>query len=424
MKYQTPTGMRDLLDEDLKYFQKIEKAAQEILEFYGYRKIETPILEQNALFEKGTGDSTDIVQKQMFTLQTKGGDALALRPEATPAVIRAYLERGMESFPKPMKLWSFGPFFRYERPQAGRYRQFYQLNIDSIGSESWVVDAQIIQITYNILKNLGLTDLIVKINTIGDSTCRPYYKKALVEHLKRSQNFLCPDCKRRFKINPLRIMDCKEEKCQAKIKEGAPQILDYLCKECHLHFKNVLEALDELGFPYNLDPYLVRGLDYYTKTVFEIFQESKEPKEKETSLALAAGGRYDNLVKTLGGKETPACGIALGVDRIVNLLKTEGKKYFSSPKIFLIQIGDLAKRKALKICEDFRKEKIKLTEALHKDSLTLQLKMADKLKAKYVLILGQQEAIEEKIIIRNMKTGNQKTVAISKAIKEMKKAGN
>ncbi|MBU2578940.1 histidine--tRNA ligase [Patescibacteria group bacterium] len=418
MKYQTPTGMRDLLDEDLKYFQKIEKTGQEILEFYGFRKIETPILEQSALFEKGTGESTDIVQKQMFCFQTKGGDALTLRPEATPSVVRAFLERGMESFSKPVKLWSFGPFFRYERPQAGRFRQFYQLNIDSIGSESWIIDAQIIQISYNILKNLGLSNLIIKINSIGDSQCRPYYKKALIEHLRRSQSSLCPDCKKRFKTNPLRIMDCKEEKCQTKIREGAPQILDHLCKECHLHFKNVLESLDELGLPYILDPYLVRGLDYYTKTVFEIFTE---PKEQETSLALAAGGRYDNLVKTLGGKETPACGIALGVDRIASLLKKENKKYFCPSKIFLIQIGELAKRKSLKLLEDFRKEKIKLTEALCKDSLTLQLKIADKLKAKYVLILGQQEALEEKIIIRDMKTGNQKTVTISKAIKEMKK---
>jgi len=418
MKYQAPTGTRDLFGEDLKYFQKIEKIAQEILEFYGFGKIETPVLEQSALFEKGTGESTDIVQKQMFCLQTKGGDSLTLRPEATPAIIRAYLEQGMESLPKPVKLWEFGPFFRYEKPQAGRYRQFYQISIESLGSESWIIDAQIIQIAYNILKNLGLPNLIIKINSIGDSLCRPYYKKALIDHLKRSQNFLCPDCKKRFKTNPLRVLDCKKEGCRAKIREKAPQILDHLCKECHLHFKNVLEALDELELPYILDPYLVRGLDYYTKTVFEIFQEQKE---EESPLALASGGRYDGLVKTLGGKETPGCGIALGVDRIANLLKKEVKKVFVSPKIFLIQIGDLAKRKALKLFEDFHKEKIKLTEALHKDSLTLQLKIADKLKAKYVLILGQQEASEEKIIIRDMKTGNQKTVPISKAIKAMRK---
>ena len=326
VKFQSPTGMRDLFEKDLRYFQKIEKTCQKIADFYDFKRIETPILEQSSLFEKGTGQTTEIVQKQMFSLRTRGGDFLTLRPDYTPSIVRAYLEHGMESLPKPVKLWYFGPCFRYERPQAGRYRQFYQFGFEAIGSDSWIVDAQIIQIFYSVLKNLGFRNLIIKVNSIGDSQCRPYYKKALIDYLRGYRNSLCADCKRRLRVNPLRVLDCKEEKCQKIIKKGAPQILDYLCKECNNHFKNVLETLEELGLPYNLDPYLVRGLDYYTKTVFEIFHDSKEGEEQG---ALGGGGRYDDLVKLLGRKEAPACGGAFGIERIVNLMKEKGKKVSS-----------------------------------------------------------------------------------------------
>ncbi len=412
--------MHDLLEEDLKYFQKIEKTCQELADFYNFKKIETPILEESALFEKGTGASSEVVQKQMFLLRTKGGDILTLRPEETPAIIRAYLEHGMASLPKPVKLWHFGPFFRYERPQAGRYRQFHQFGFEVLGAESWVIDAQIIQIFYNILKELGFKNLIVEVNNIGDSQCRPYYKKVLVSFLRSHRNSFCADCKRRFKINPLRILDCKNEKCQEIIRKGAPQILDHLCKDCHKHFKNVLEALEELELPYNLNPYLVRGLDYYTRTVFEISQDSKE---EESQGSLAGGGRYDYLVKLLGGKDTPACGGAAGIERIVNLMKEKKKTFQKSqhPKIFLAQVGELPKRKSLKLIEEFRKAKIKIAESLHKDSLSLQLKLADKLKVKYVLIMGQREALDNEVIVRDMKNGKQKKVAIRKIIKEMKK---
>jgi len=420
VKFQSPTGMRDLFEEELKYFQKIEKVCQDIADFYNFKRIETPILEQAAIFEKGTGQSTDIVQKQMFTLRTKGGDLLALRPDGTPSVVRAYLEHGMESEPKPVKLWYFGPFFRHERPQMGRFRQFYQIGFEVLGSPSWITDVQVIQIFNNILKNLGLRNLVIEINSIGDSQCRPYYKKVLINYLKGYRNSLCSDCKRRLKQNPLRVLDCKEEKCQRIIRKGAPQILDHLCKECHSHFKNVLETLEELEIPYNLNPYLVRGLDYYTRTVFEFFPELEEGRSQN---AVAGGGRYDDLVKLLGGKPTPACGGALGLERLVGLMKKESKKVSkpSREKIFLAQVGNLAKRKALKLFEEFRKEKIKVAESLHKDSLSLQLKTADRMKVRYVLILGQKESLEGKIIIRDMKTGSQKTVPTEKIINEMKR---
>ena len=424
-KFQSPTGMHDLLGEDLRYFQKVEKVCKNIADFYGFQRIETPILEETGLFEKSTGFTSDIVQKQMFSFRARGGGYLTLRPEGTPGVVRSYIQQGMQNLPKPVKLWYFGPFFRYERPQSDRFRQFYQFGFESLGVEKPVADAQIIQIFYNILKELGFKDLRVEVNSIGDSECRPNYQRVLVRYLKSHHSALCPDCRRRLRENPLRILDCKEEKCQL-IVGGAPQMIDYLCKGCHNHFKSVLEFLEELELPYQLNPYLVRGLDYYTRTVFEIFpgslEDNKELFEKTGKIALVGGGRYDDLVKLLGGKETPACGAAAGVERIVRLMKLEGRKIPGSkpPEIFLAQVGELPKRKALKIFEEFRKKKIKVAEAFPKDSLTYQLKTADRLGVKLVLILGQEEVLKDKIIIREMKTGRQKIVPIKKLIKEIK----
>jgi len=420
MKFQKPTGMRDILEEDLRYFQMVEKVCQEIADFYSFKRIETPLLEQSGLFEKSSGSSSEIVQKQMFTLTTKGGDNLVLRPEGTPPLIRAYLENGMESWPKPVRLWHFGPFFRYEKPQEGRYRQFFQAGFEVIGSSSWIIDAQVIQIFYNILNSLGFKDLVVEVNSLGDSQCRPYYKKVLANYLKRVRDFLCADCRRRLKINCLRVLDCKNEKCQEVVRKGVPQILNHLCHDCHNHFKNVLEALEEIGVPYNLNPYLVRGLDYYTRTVFEISENSPEGSAQGS---LAGGGRYDDLVKLLGGKETPACGGAIGVDRLVNVLKARSKSSSkaSQAKIFLAQVGDFPKMKMLRLMESFRKTKIKVFEGLDKDSLSAQLKLADKLGVRYVLILGQQEALNEEIIVRDMEEGEQKTIPLEKVVKEMEK---
>ncbi len=424
MKYQSPTGMRDIFDKDLEAFDKIEKAVKNTADFYGFKKIATPMLEQTEIFEKGAGLTSDIVEKEMFSLRTKGGDRLTLRPEITAGVVRAYIQHGMQAMPKPVKLWYFGPCFRHERPQAGRYRQFHQFGFESIGIINPVIDALTIQLAYNILKSLGLKNLMIEVNSIGDSQCRPYYKKSLTSFLRSKQARLCPDCRRRLKKNPLRVLDCKQEKCQ-KIIESAPQILDHLCKECHDHLKTLLEFLDELELPYNLNPRLVRGLDYYTKTVFEIFQDSEQGEQQG---ALLAGGRYDDLIKMLGGKNTPACGFASGIERLINLTQIKGKQKQEQPfiqretyPVFLAQVGQLAKRKSLKLLDEFRMAKIKIGEAIYKDSLSSQLKTADKVKAKYVLILGQKEALDNKVIIREMKTGKQKMVAFNKAVAEIKK---
>jgi len=424
-KFQSPTGMHDILVEEQRYFQKIYAVCKNMANFSGFDKIETPIVEETELFSKGIGLATDIVGKQMYSFKTRGGDYLTLRPEGTAPIVRAYIEQGMQNLPQPVKLWYFGPYFRYEKPQAGRYRQFWQFGFEVLGEKSPVVDVQIIQIFYNILRELKLKNLIIEINSIGDSQCRPYYKKLLVSYFRSRESALCFDCRRRLRENPLRILDCKEEKCQPVIAQ-APQMIDHLCDECHSHFKEVLELLDEIELPYRLNPYLVRGLDYYTKTVFEIFSEEPGKGELAEGVArdaLAGGGRYDALVKLLGGRDTPASGAAAGLERIIATMKSKGIM-FKKPaptQIFLAQLGNLAKRKSLGLLEDFRKAKIPVAESLGRDSLKAQLKIANKIGVKYALIFGQKEALEGTIIIRDMKTGRQETVKLEKVVEEMKK---
>src|SRR4030042_1021267 len=421
LKFQAPTGMHDILAEDERYFQKILGFVSAIANFYGFEKIETPILEAAELFTKGVGQATEIVDRQMFILKTKGGDFLALRPEGTAPLVRAYIENGFMNAPQPVKLWYCGPYFRYEHPQAGRFRQFWQFGFENFGEQNAVIDAQMIQIFYNSLHDLKLKNLIGEVNSIGDSQCRPYYKKLLSNYLRSREVGLCSDCRRRLRENPLRVLDCKEEKCHQIISQ-APQIIDHLCEVCHRHFREVLEFLDEIQIPYRLNPYLVRGLDYYTKTVFEIFSEVKEDQSVK-SLALGGGGRYDSLVKLLGGRDTPACGAACGIERIVECMKQKALKPAKEfeYQIFLAQLGFLAKRKSLKLIEEFRKEKISVAESLGRDSLKAQLARANKIGVKYTLILGQQEALEDKVIIRNMKEGKQDIVKLEKAVKEMAK---
>lgn len=418
-KFQTLTGTHDVLPEDQPYFQKVFKTVEDIADYYDFQKIDTPIIEEADLFLKGVGLDTDIIEKQMYSFRTKGGDLVVLRPELTSPIARSYIEHGMHNLPQPVKLWYFGPCFRYERPQAGRYRQFNQFGFEVLGEKNPVIDNQVIQMSLDVLKELRFKNLSIELNSIGDSECRPYFKKILAIYFRSRRNAMCPDCKRRLKENPLRILDCKEEKCQ-RIKVNAPQTIDHLCEGCHSHFKQVLEFLDELEMPYNLNPYLVRGLDYYTKTVFEIIENTEGGKLQG---ALMGGGRYDNLVKILGGKDTPGCGVAGGVERIVNLIKGRDGKIAKPPeaKIFLAQLGLLAKGKCLKLFEEFRKANIKVVESFSKDSLKTQLRNADKMGIKYVLILGQKEALEDTIVLRDMETGNQTTLKLKNVVKEMKK---
>lgn len=414
-KFQSPTGTHDILPQNQAYYDKIYKTVKDIVSFYDFGKIDTPILEDANLFIRSVGENTDIVEKEMFILKTKGKDYLALRPEGTAPIMRAYIENGLLSLPQPVRLWYFGPFFRYEKPQAGRFRQFNQFGIEIIGESDSIVDVQSVLIMYKVLQELGLNDLIVKINSIGDDKCRPIYRKDLIKNLRNNKDSLCEDCQKRIKTNPLRVLDCKNEKCQ-QVLLGAPQSIDYLCEECKKHLKDTLEYLDELKIPYLLESKLVRGLDYYTRNVFEI-------ESTRSGVVLAGGGRYDNLAKVLGGGNVSACGAAAGIERIINEMKeTKNRPMLKDvPDIFFTQIGPLAKKKSLPILENLRKAGLKVGESFGKNGLKDQLGKASRLGVKAVIILGQKEAINDKILIRNMKTSKQVEIKQEEIVKELKK---
>ncbi len=385
-------------------------------------------MEFTELFEKGIGLSTDIVEKEMYSFRTKGGDNLTLRPEGTASVARAYLQHGMQNLPQPVKLYYFGPFFRHERQQEGRSRQFYQFGMEILGEGSAAIDAQVIQLSFRILEALKIKKLTTLINSIGCNLCRPYFKKVLKNYYNARSSQICPNCKKRLKKNPLRVLDCKEEKCQ-RVKNQAPKIVDHLCEECKNHFKEVLEFLDELHLPYILDHYLVRGLDYYTRTVFEIVPlsiseiNSEAGAEIRGQSALAGGGRYDDLIRLFSRKDIPAMGAAIGMERVIKEMKVGGEISSSGkePVVFLSQLGNLGKRKSLKIFEDFQKARILVAESFGRDSIKSQLKIADRLKVKYALILGQKEALDGTIIVREMDTGRQEIIKLDKVVEIIKK---
>ena len=419
IKFQSLAGMHDILPEDQVYLKRVQKSVESTTHYYSFQRIDVPVLEYAEVFSKSAGDTSDIVEKEMYVFRTKGQDLVALRSEFTPGIARSYIEHGMYNLPQPVKLWTSGPCFRHDRPQKGRYRQFLQASLEALGDKSPSVDGQIIQMSFDILKDLGFKDVLIEVNSIGDSECRPYFKKILMTYFKSKKSSLCNDCQRRLKENPLRILDCKEEKCQ-RVKAGAPEIIDHLCEACHAHFKQVLEFLDELELPYALNPYLVRGLDYYTKTVFEISERS------EAGMAygsLASGGRYDGLVKLLGGRDTPACGAGIGISRIMELMKEKEIKVDrkqEKPEIFLAQLGQSAKRKSLKLFEEFRDAKIPVAESFSKDSLRTQLNTANKMGVRWVLIFGQKEALENFITLKDMESGVQKEIKLDKVVEEMK----
>lgn len=421
IKFQAPTGMHDLFGDDLSVIKKISDTASHLADYYGFQQVDTPIMEDIQIYEKSTGTSSDIVEKEMYVLKTKGGDTLCLRPEFTPGIVRAYLQNGMFMQPKPVKIFSVGPLFRYEKPQAGRYRQFHQFNFEMFGSKDPALDAEMIQIFCAILEELKIKNIIVEINNIGCTQCRPYFRKTLVKYLKSKESLLSSESRERLKKNPLRILDSKDERDREVIAQ-APQIVDYLCEDCHNHFKKVLEYLDQIGIPYRLNPYLVRGLDYYTKTVFEIIEEGKDQTSTST---LIGGGRYDSLIKSMGGPDTPALGGAGGIERIAERIKeqSKGKEIIKKQKVhlFLAPLGEAAKKATIGLIEDLRKENIRVFESVSKDSLKNQLSLASKLGIEYTLILGQREVLDGTAIIRNMKDCKQEVVKMDKVVKELKK---
>lgn len=419
--FQSPKGAADVLPEDQRYWDKIQKVIKEVAADYGYEKIDTPIFEDTDLFLQGVGASTDIVEKQMYTFKTLGGDSVTLRPEFTAGVARSYTEHGMFNMPQPIKFWYMGPVFRYEKPQEGRYRQFSQFGFEVLGDQDPAYDAQVIKMCVNIFKSLGLKDVGVEINSVGCKDCRPIYRKELIGYYKNRIQRMCKDCNRRYKENPMRLLDCKEEEC-VEYKANAPHSIDNLCDDCKNHFKSVLEILDELEVPYILNHFLVRGLDYYSKTVFEFFPNVDDEEKKKSQSALGGGGRYDYLVNMLGGRDTPSVGAGCGLERIVSLMKKENVR-LPNPRqvhVFLAQLGNLGKKKAMKLFEELRDAGINTEEAFGKDSIKSQLKVADKVRAKYSLILGQKEALDGNVILREMESGSQETVPIEKIVKTLK----
>lgn len=419
--FQTPKGTVDILPEDQKYWDKIHKVVREVATDYGYEKIETPVFENTDLYLQGVGASTDIVEKQMYTFKTAGGDSVTLRPEYTAGIARSYIEHGMFNVPQPVKLWYMGPVFRYEKPQEGRQRQFTQFGFEVLGDQDPAYDAQIIKMCANIFKGVGLKDVGVEINSIGCKACRLAYRKELVAYYRNRVQKMCKDCKRRYKENPLRLLDCKEEEC-IEYKANAPHSIDNLCDDCKNHFKEVLDLLDELEVPYILNHFLVRGLDYYSKTVFEFFPNVDSADTRKSQSALGGGGRYDYLADMLGSRNTPSVGAGCGIERIIFLMKKENVRMSAgrTVHVFLARLGNLGKKKAMKLFEELRDAGINTEESFGKDSIKSQLKVADKVGAKYSLILGQKEALDGNVILREMNSGSQETVPIEKIIKTLK----
>jgi len=412
-------GMRDILDNQYYQFQGFFEKAQEVAIYYGFKPIETPIVEYQNVFTSSIGEGTDIVDKEMYTLKTKGGDHLALRPEHTAGTMRSYIEHGMQALPQPVMLYNYGPVFRHDNPQKGRYRQFYQFDMDVIGSDKSILDALVIKTALTILSEAGAIDLSVDINSIGDKECRASYIRELVSFYKKNINVLPTIDRERLKTNPLRILDSKEEKT-IELNQNAPESISHLCPNCKKHFKEVLEYLEETGVPYSINKCLVRGLSYYTRTVFEIMQEDKETGKKIT---ITGGGRYDYLSKQLGSKkDIPAVGISIGVDRIVEApwFAKLSPRIIKKPKIYFIQLGFDAKLKSLNVIEILRKGKIPIAQSISKDNLGAQLAIAEKLGMEYAIIFGQKEALENSVIFRDMSNRSQETIKLPKLLEYIK----
>ncbi|QQG45813.1 MAG: histidine--tRNA ligase [Candidatus Niyogibacteria bacterium] len=440
---KTPKGTRDIMPHDVLVLRAIESKAGEIAEAYGFKPIRTPHIEHAEIFSPTLGETSDIVEKQMYSFKTRGGDNLVLRPEWTVPAVRVYFEHGMQSWTQPVMFYTFGSFFRHENPQRGRFREFEQFDLEVLGDESSFSDALVIRAFALIFQEMGLKNFIVHINTLGDKECRADFRKELLAYYRRKINSLCKNCRQRLKTNPLRLLDCKEPSC-VEVKADAPKTIDFSCQSCRAHFKSVLELLDELNVPYFLDPHLVRGLDYYSRTVFEIFLEASPEKKKESGeskepegaenpadkkptapapVALAAGGRYDYLAENLGQKKLFGVGGALGVDRLAEELAIRGLNPVKEkkPDVSLIQIGPQAKKKTLAIFESLRKAKFSLTQSFSKDNLRQQLQLADKAGSATALIIGQKEALDGTAIVRDMISGAQETVLQEKVVDYLKK---
>lgn len=400
---QKPKGTKDVLPDEVFKWKYIEGTANMVFENYDYKEIRVPTFEYTELFERGVGDTTDVVQKEMYTFEDKGGRSITLRPEGTAGVVRAFIENGLSSKTLPLKVHYSMPMFRYENVQKGRYREFNQIGAELIGTSSYLADVEMISMADRFLKELELNDVYLTINSIGCPKCRAKYQEALKQFIGNNLEKYCPTCKTRFDKNPMRILDCKETKCK-ELNQGAPVILDYLCEECSTHFKNVKNGLEKLGIKYTVDSSIVRGLDYYTKTVFEFIS-------KTDGYTVLAGGRYDGLVKELGGQDTPAIGFAAGEERLLSLLSNEEISY-APLEICIVSLDEKYDLDAMKLAEELR-ENYSVQTNISSRSFNAQMKYANKINAEYVIVLGEDEIKNKKCKIKNMRSGEEKEAELS-----------
>jgi histidyl-tRNA synthetase len=417
--HKAPRGTFDILPAEYPYWKYVEEKAASLCGLYGYQPLSTPIFEDAEVFTKTVAGGTDIVDKEMYIFEDKSGQELALRAEGTAPACRAYLEHGLFNLPQPVKLYYMGPAFRYERPQSGRYRQHHQFGFEALGEADPALDAEVIEMASHFFRSLGLSQFTIQLNSIGCKLCRPGYLAVLKQHYSDYVDRLCPDCKVRLVKNPLRLLDCKKTPCQ-EIAETAPQIADSLCDECQFHFQSVQRYLAVMCIPFLLNPRLVRGLDYYTRTVFEV-----EPGVNGGQSALGGGGRYDNLIEELGGRPTPAVGFAAGLERIILNLKEQKQDVpaLSRPDVFIAYLTGEAKSEAIKLASELREAGLAVIMATGDKSLKGQLRQANSLGIPSALILGEQEVSQRSVMVRDMRSSEQKTIPLTEIAGFLKHLG-
>ena len=401
-------GTKDVLPGEIYKTQYIESTALDVAERFGFKEIRTPVFEHTELFQRGVGDTTDVVQKEMYTFDDKGGRSITLRPEGTAGAARSFLENGLCNETLPQKVCYLTSCYRYEKPQAGRLREFHQFGVECFGAQSPLADAEIISLANTFFKELGVKDLTLEINSIGCPTCRAEYHKALKTYFEGRKDELCDTCKDRLERNPMRILDCKSPVC-SEIAKDAPVVLDYLCDECREHFEKVKSYLNAQNIAFKVNPRIVRGLDYYTKTVFEFISESIGAQG-----TVCGGGRYDGLIEELGGQKTPSLGFGLGIERLMLLMVAQGCEFpkESMPDLFIAALGEKAQLKAVEIANDMREEGFTCLYDVNGRGLRAQMKYANKLGAKYTIVLGDDEVESGIAKLKNMESGEETEIAL------------
>ncbi|MCY4437800.1 MAG: histidine--tRNA ligase [Chloroflexi bacterium] len=404
---QTPRGTTDVLPSDQAYWSYVTAHFKSICNSYGYGEIRTPVFEDTRLFQRTVGEGTDIVEKEMYTFSDRGGDSLTLRPEGTAPVVRAYLEHGMHRLPQPVKLSYIASIFRYDRPQAGRLRQHHQFGVEALGEESAAIDAEVISLLLSLYRSVGLTEVSLQLNSIGDAACRPQYIADLAAYYRSHVHALCENCQTRLERNPLRLLDCKEDSCQPFIAE-APHTLDSLCTDCDTHFGALKRSLEAMKISYTLNHTLVRGLDYYTRTVFEVW-----PEMVGRQSALGGGGRYDGLARQIGKRDLPGIGFGTGIERIILNLQRQGiaptdEKQFS---VYVATLGEQAGTYGTGLVDDLRQRGIRALTSYKPRSLKAQLRQAGNFQAEYAVIVGDDELAEGQILLRDLGASSQENIA-------------